>query len=656
MRFATLLVANRGEIARRIIRSAQQMGIRCVAVYVDADALAPFVGEADEAVRLDTSYLDGAAVLEAARVTGAEALHPGYGFLSENAAFAAQVMAAGLLWVGPSVECIEQMGDKIAARALAVKAGVPVLPGSESTDDADKVGYPLLVKAAAGGGGKGMRIVESADGLEEGVASAKREAASGFGDDRVFIERYVARARHIEIQILGDEHGKVVHLGERECSIQRRHQKIIEESPSPRVDDKLRQAMADAALGLAGELGYRSAGTVEFLLDDDTGEFFFLEVNTRLQVEHPVTELVTGLDLVREQLRVAAGEPLGYGQEDISSNGWAVEARLYAENPANDFLPETGTLSAFEPAATPELRWDSGVEQGSVIGPDFDPMLGKVIAYAPTREEAAGKLALGLARTHLGGVVTNRDFLVAVLRSEEFLAGDTTTDFIDRVAPARALEPSEAELTHAARVAALWVQGVNRSEATVLATVPSGWQIGRLPDQRLMLDHGEGSIAVRYHSRRDGSFCFDDGSVARVYHWSEQGIDVEIAGRRTRVLVTRAGAQLIVQCGNGDIVFSEQPRFVLPGAEQDEGGFLARMPGKVIELRVKVGDTVADGDTVLVLEAMKMEHPMRANEDGVVVEVRVEEGEQVEAGTLLLVVETTSDETASDENDAYKTG
>jgi propionyl-CoA carboxylase alpha chain len=642
--FTTLLVANRGEIARRIIRSAHDMGIRCVAVYVDADANAPFVQDADEAVRLDTSYLDAAAVLDAARTSGAGAIHPGYGFLSENADFAAKVTAAGMAWVGPSPQAIEQMGDKIAAKALAEQAQVPTLPGSEDPGAAEEVGYPLLVKAAAGGGGKGMRIVESADALEESLAAAKREAKSGFGDDRVFLERYVARARHIEIQILGDAHGNVVHLGERECSIQRRHQKILEESPSPRIDAALRETMGEAALRLASELGYESAGTVEFLLDDDSGEFFFLEVNTRLQVEHPVTEMVTGIDLVREQLRIAAGEPLGYEQGDIRFSGSAIEARLYAEDPANDFLPATGTLAAFAPASTPEVRWDSGVVAGSVIGTDFDPMLAKVIAYAPTRSEAAGRLALALARTHLGGVVTNRDFLVATLRTSEFLAGDTTTDFIDRVKPARALDPSEAERTHVARLAALWVQGCNRAATPVLGLVPSGWRNARLPNQKLVLDHREESITVLYHSLRDGSFRFTDGTTARIHAWSEDGIDVEIAGRRTRARVTRSRERLIVQGPDGDIVFTEQPRFILPGDEVTTGGFVAPMPGKVIDLCVALGDAVRAGDTVVVLEAMKMEHPMRATEDGVVTEVRVTVGEQVEAGALLLVVEAAAQE------------
>ncbi|HKJ23559.1 MAG TPA: biotin carboxylase N-terminal domain-containing protein [Myxococcota bacterium] len=642
--FDTLLVANRGEIARRVFRTARDMGLRCVAVYADADADAPFVAEADEAVRLEGGYLDGEGILEAARRTGAGAIHPGYGFLSENAEFARQVVAAGVTWVGPSPESITRMGDKIAAKALAEEAGVPTLPGSEDPADAERVGFPLLVKAAAGGGGKGMRVVEKAADLEDALAAARREALGGFGDDRVFLERYVSRARHVEIQILGDSFGHAVHLGERECSIQRRHQKIVEESPSPRVDAALRKAMGDAALRLAHELGYQSAGTVEFLLDDETGEFFFLEVNTRLQVEHPVTELVTGIDLVREQLRIAAGEPLGRSQDDVRFSGAAVEARLYAEDPANGFLPATGTLAAFAPAPSPAVRWDSGVEAGSVVGTEFDPMLAKVIAHGPTRAEAAGRLALALARTHLGGVTTNRDFLVHVLRAPEFLAGDTTTDFIERVAPARALEPSDEERTRLARAAALWVQARNRAEATALPHAPSGWRNARLPDQKLVLDHGDASVAVTYRRLRDGRFRFGGGDTARIHAADARGIDVEIAGWRSRARVTRDGDRLVVQGPRGDLTFALRPRFVLPGADAGAGGFVAQMPGKVIELRVAVGDRVTAGETLLVLEAMKMEHPMRAAHDGVVREVRVAEGDQVASGALLLVVEPVENE------------
>jgi propionyl-CoA carboxylase alpha chain len=640
--FSKLLVANRGEIARRVFRSARSMGIRCVAVYVDADADAPFVAEADESVRLSNSYLDGKAILDAAHATGAGAIHPGYGFLSENPAFATDVIASGLVWVGPSPKAIEQMGDKLAAKALAIKAGVPILPSVEEPSEADAVGYPLLVKAAGGGGGKGMRIVETPDRLDDAIAVAKREAARGFGDDRVFLERYVTRSRHVEIQILGDAHGRVVHLGERECSIQRRHQKIIEESPSPRVDGSLREAMGDAALRLARALDYQSAGTVEFLVDDETGDFFFLEVNTRIQVEHPVTELVTGIDLVREQLRIAAGEPLGYEQSDIRWSGCAIEARLYAERPAMKFLPATGTLVAFEPAASPAVRWDSGVEAGSVIGTLFDPMLAKVIAHAPTRSEAAARLALALERCHLGGVSTNRDFLVATLRTAEFLAGDTTTDFIDRVGPARSLEFTDDELESIAGTAALWIQGENRSQAQVLGAVPSGWRNARLPDQRLSFAFDKREIAVSYRALRDGSFRMGDGAIARIHAWSDRGIDLEIDGRRRQTRITRAGDRLVIQGGRGDVELVVQPRFAKPESSGPSGVLVAPMPGKVIDLRVAAGDSVRAGQVLVVLEAMKMEHPLSAAEDGIVTEVRVSAGEQVENGALLLVVTATS--------------
>ncbi len=642
MSLSTLLVANRGEIARRVQRTAREMGIRCVAVYTDADANAPFVREADDAVRLETSYLDGDAILAAAKTMGAQAIHPGYGFLSENADFARSVEAAGLVWVGPGPEAIAAMGDKLAAKALATAHDVPILPGSEDVSQADVVGFPILVKAAAGGGGKGMRIVLRREDLDEAVASAKREAASGFGDERVFLERYVARARHVEIQILGDAHGHLVHLGERECSIQRRHQKVVEESPSPRIDDAMRAAMGEAALRLARALDYRSAGTVEFLVDDDTGEFFFLEVNTRLQVEHPVTEEVTGIDLVREQLRIADGHPLGFAQEDLAFEGSAIEVRLYAEDPCRGFLPATGTLDAWQPADEPAVRWDTGVEAGTLVGTDFDPMLAKVIAHGPTRAEAAGRLALALERMHLGGVVTNRDFLVATLRTDAFLAGDTTTDFIERVAPDASLDPDDR--LRSARVGALWIQGANRDEAQVLASAPSGWTNGRLPMQHVAFgdpshDADDSTIDVRYRARRDGAFAFDDGAIARVHAWSPDSIDVEVDGRRVRGRVTRVEDRLVVKTPRGDVSLVVRPRFVLPGADGPSGGLVAPMPGKVIELRVATGDRVEAGDTLVVLEAMKMEHPMRAPEAGTVSELFVAAGEQVENGALLLVIE-----------------
>jgi propionyl-CoA carboxylase alpha chain len=612
--FTSLLVANRGEIARRVMRTARQMGIRCIAVYTASDADALFVGDADEAVRIETGYMDEAAILDAARVSGAEAIHPGYGFLSENAHFATAVGEAGLVWVGPGAAAVAAMGDKLAAKRLAVEVGVPTLPSSDDPSNASAVGYPLLVKAAAGGGGKGMRVVGDPSGLDAAVAAARREAASGFG--------------------------------ERECSIQRRHQKLIEESPSPVVDATMRAAMGEAALRLAGAIGYQSAGTVEFLVDDATREFFFLEVNTRLQVEHPVTEAVTGLDLVREQLRVAAGEPLGYGQDDIRFSGHAIEARLCAEDPAAGFLPATGTLAAFEVPEAPVVRWDSGVGPGSRVTVEFDPLLAKVIAHAPTRADAASALAGALERLHVGGVRTNRDFLAATLRHRAFLAGDTTTDFIERCRPRRTLELSAEELEWSAAAAALWLQAQDRASAPVLAQVSSGWRNARLPDQRTLLRHGDDELAVTYAARRDGSFEVG-GRTARVHAHSASWIDVEIAGRRRRTPVTQAGERIFLQCGRGTVEFDVVPRFEVPGTEEHMGSLAAPMPGTVMAVLVAVGDRVSAGTTLVILEAMKMEHHISAPADGTVSDVHVTAGQQVENGAALLVLESEEPEEES---------
>lgn len=652
--FDSVLVANRGEIARRVFRTARAMGLRTVAVFTADDEGAPFVAEADVAVRLPGRYLDGDDILDAARRTGARAIHPGYGFLSENAGFARAVEEAGLVWVGPQPEVIETMGDKLAAKSAAVDAGVPTLPSADdpdAPDAADGVGYPLLVKAAAGGGGKGMRVVESADDLAEALAAARREALSGFGDDRVFLERYVARSRHVEIQVLGDAHGTVVHLGERECSIQRRHQKVLEESPSPVVDADLRGAMGDAALALARAIGYRSAGTVEFLVDDETREFFFLEVNTRLQVEHPVTEEVTGVDLVREQLRVAAGLPLSEAAASARFSGHAIEARLYAEDPAAGFLPATGTLAAYEPAAEPAVRWDDGVAAGSEVGVSFDPMLAKVVAHAATREEAAGRLALALQRLHLGGVTTNRDFLVATLRHPAFLAGDTTTDFIERVRPELEHLLEHGVRLRVAAAAALWLQGRNRASATVLASMPSGWRNARTPPERVTFELGGQDVVVDYRVRRDGSFDLGDGRQARVHRWSPTDLDIEVDGVRWTARITDSGDVLHVQHPSGTASLRVVPRFVVPGPAEVAGGFVAPMPGVVLDVRVAAGETVTAGQTLVVLEAMKMEHHMAAPADGVVAEVRVAAGQQVENGALLLVFEPDESITADGEGD-----
>ena len=640
MTFHKLLIANRGEIACRIIKTAHEMGISCVAVYTEADSNSPFVRMADQAIKLSDSYLNGSEIINAAKQTGAEAIHPGYGFLSENAKFARAVQKEGLIWVGPSSRVITSMGDKLKAKDIAEKAGVPTLPMTTDPKKANTIGYPILIKAAAGGGGKGMRIVEDKKDLKEAIAGAQREAKTGFGDDRVFIERYVASSRHIEIQILGDSHGNVVHLGERECSIQRRHQKIIEESPSPRVDSEMRATMGEAAIKLAKKLKYESAGTVEFLVDDKTGEFWFLEVNTRLQVEHPVTEEVTGKDLVYEQLRIARGEELGYSQDDITWEGSSIEARLYAEDPSNDFLPATGTLIAYESDGNIDARWDTGIEQGSVVGTDFDPMLAKVITKAKTRTDAANKLALALESLHIGGVTTNRDFLVASLRTKDFLKGKTTSDFIEKTNPQRAVILKGTSLENASSAAALWIQGQNRENANILKEIPTGWRNSRLPRQKISFNYLDEDVDVTYQSNRDGSFSVNDGTTAKIIEWTPLGIDIEVNNSRFFSKVTRDNDNIVVHGPWGDALFKILPRFTLPGSEQQAGGLVAPMPGKVIDLKVKVGSKVKKGDTLVILEAMKMEHQVKASEDGKVTKVLIKKDDQLENGALLMVVDS----------------
>ena len=639
MSFNSILIANRGEIACRIMQTAQNMGIKCIAVYVDADADAPFVKMADESVLLSSSYMDSDAILSAAKQTGAEAVHPGYGFLSENAAFARKVKNNNLIWIGPSAHVIKVMGDKLKAKELAEKSGVPTLPMAADLKDAKDLGYPLLIKAAAGGGGKGMRIVTSPKNLKESVISAQREALSGFGDDRIFIERYVKKSRHIEIQILGDEHGNIVHLGERECSIQRRHQKIIEESPSPKVDPFLREQMGEAALKLAKKIKYCSAGTVEFLMDDNTGEFWFLEVNTRLQVEHPVTEEVTGIDLVYEQIKIARGEELEFVQDDISWHGHSIEARLYAEDPGNNFLPEVGTLIAYDTEMAGDIRWDSGVEQGYQVGTDFDPMLSKVIAWAPNRIDAINKLARGLEKAHFGGVKTNRDFLISCLRNESFINGNTTTDFIEREKPNSEQVLSENQIFNASAAIALWIAMGNRASDEVTDFMPSNWTNGRMPYQRIKLMILKNEIEIKYQLKRSGLFEVM-GTNCKIHAVDESGIDVEVGSHRFFAQVTRANDQILINMPFGDLDAVIVPRFIEPGNEVPEGGLVAPMPGKVIEVRVKKGDKVKAGDTLIIIEAMKMEHSIKATENGKVTKLMVSLNQQVDNGATLLVLDS----------------
>ena len=638
MRFNSILVANRGEIACRIMQTAQFMGIKCVAVFVDADKDAPFVKMADEAIKLSSSYMDGSAIIDAAKQSGAEAIHPGYGFLSENAAFARKVKSNKLIWIGPSPHVIKVMGDKLKAKEIAEKSGVPTLPMTSNTKDVKKIGYPILIKAAAGGGGKGMRIVEKESELKDSIVSAKREALSGFGDDRIFIERYVEKSRHIEIQILGDEHGNVVHLGERECSIQRRHQKIIEESPSPRIDPFLREEMGQAAIKLAKKIKYCSAGTVEFLFDDKTDEFWFLEVNTRLQVEHPVTEEVTGIDLVAEQIKIARGDELEFAQDDIDWHGHAIEARLYAEDPGNNFLPEIGTLHAYDTSLASEVRWDSGVEEGSVIGTDFDPMLSKVISWAPNRIDAANKLARGLEKAHMGGVVTNRQFLISCLRNESFLNGNTTTDFVEREALETKKNLSVNELHQTSTAIALWLAQQNRVSDPVTGFMPANWTNGRMPLQRVKLLFVQDEIEVKYKLNKD-NFYEVMGSICKIYHCDSFGIDIQIDSHRFYAHITEACSEIVINMPFGDINASVLPRFIEPGNDIPEGGLIAPMPGKVIDVKVKKGSKVKAGDTLVIIEAMKMEHSIKATETGKIAKVMIQLNDQVDNGATLLVLE-----------------
>jgi acetyl/propionyl-CoA carboxylase alpha subunit len=653
-----VLVANRGEIARRVFATCRRLGIGTVAVHSDVDADAPFVADADLAVGLGgstpaDSYLRGDAIVDAARRAGADAIHPGYGFLAENAAFAQAVLDAGLTWIGPSPAAITAMGSKTEARTRMEAAGVPVLPGrhlhGEAGDAllaaAEEVGYPLLVKASAGGGGKGMRLVEGPDGLDAGVAAARREAAGAFGDDTVFLEHFAPRSRHVEIQIVGDAHGCVASLHERDCSVQRRHQKVIEESPSPAVDESLRAEMSAAAVAAGEALRYVGAGTVEFLLTAE-GEFFFLEVNTRLQVEHPVTELVTGLDLVELQLLVAEGAPLPPDARQPQLVGHAIEARLYAEDPAHDFLPVTGALTRFR---IPDgVRVDTGVTDGSVISPYYDPMIAKVVAQGATRAQASRRLADALARADVHGLTTNRDFLVRVLRHPEFLAGRADTAFLERHDAAQLAAPlvdAEGERL-AAVAAALAGQASRRANARALGSLPSGWRNNPSELQRATFSrHHADELAVGYRLGRDGSLADMrvgeeklDGVVLR--HCRPDEVELEAAGVRRRYRIgTGLDGAVHVNTSDGQVDLRELPRFADATGQVPAGSLTSPMPGMVIRVLAEAGAEVQAGQPLLVVEAMKMEHEIVAPTAGSLADLRVREGAQVEAGAILAVID-----------------
>ena len=603
LELSPVLVANRGEIACRVARTVHELGLRSVGVFVDADAGALHVDVVDEAVRID-SYLSVEELLRAAAATGARSVHPGYGFLSENAAFARAVVEAGLVWIGPPPDAIELMGDKGRAKDAAAAAGVPVVPAG------DDGGFPVVVKAVAGGGGKGMRVVRAAGELEEATAAAKREALAAFGDDRVIVERWVERPRHIEVQVIADRHGTVAHLGERECSLQRRHQKVVEEAPSPVVDPSLRARMGEAAVALARDCGYEGAGTVEFIATADASEFFFLEMNTRLQVEHPVTEAVWGVDLVELQLRVAAGEPLPALPAEPS--GWAFEARLYAEDPGAGFLPSTGTVRRWR--APSGARVDTGVREGSEVGTGFDPMLAKVVTAGPDRETALARLDRALAELAVLGVRTNAAFTRALLAREDVRSGALDTGLLERVLD---------ELDHDPP-ADLLAAGVVAAAGTA---TPAG------PWRRVFADHGEARLhagALQVSDRAstqvsdraradDGTLLLEvDGVVRRYATWVSDDV----------LWVARDGYVLEARTAVAD----------RSGAGALAGSLAAPMPGTVLQVRVADGDQVQEGDVLLVMESMKMELAITAPTAGTVEGLTLSEGDRVERGQALVAV------------------
>ncbi|MDR3658041.1 MAG: biotin carboxylase N-terminal domain-containing protein [Mycobacterium sp.] len=655
MGITRVLVANRGEIARRVFATCRRLGLGTVAVYTDPDAAAPNVAEADARVRLakTTDYLNTEAIIAAARAAGADAIHPGYGFLSENADFAAAVLDAGLVWVGPPVDAVRAMGSKIESKKLMAAAGVPVLDELDP-DSITEAQLPVLVKASAGGGGRGMRVVRELSALAGEVAAARREAQAAFSDRTVFCERYLPTGHHVEVQVLADTHGTVWAVGERECSIQRRHQKIIEEAPSPLVERTpgMRAKLFDAARLAASAIGYAGAGTVEFLADPNSqaGEFYFLEMNTRLQVEHPVTEETTGLDLVELQLAVADGDRLD--PEPPAARGHSIEARLYAEDPAQGWQPQAGTVHRIDlPAVRAEfgvlgnrtgIRLDSGVVDGFAVSIHYDPMLAKVISYAPTRRRAALVLADALTRARLHGVRTNRELLVNVLRHQAFLDGATDTAFFATHGLAALSAPlADARgLRLSATAAALADAAHNRALASVLGSIPSGWRnLASGYQVKTYRDDDADEHRIEYRFTREGLELPGGESLRLVSSAPDDVVLADGDGVAYRFSVARYDQDVYIDSALGPVRLVALPRFPEPGSAVEQGSLIAPMPGNVVRLGAAVGEAVNAGQPLVWLEAMKMEHTITAPADGVLVELNVSAGQQVEVGAVLARVE-----------------
>jgi len=651
--FSKILIANRGEIACRVIRTAKRMGVATVAVYSEADAGALHVAMADEARLIGPptareSYLNGAAIIAAAKDSGVEAIHPGYGFLSENAEFVEACAAAGIVFIGPPAAAMRAMGSKAAAKALMQQAGVPVVPGYHGTDqhsdhlleEAEKIGFPVLIKASGGGGGRGMRIVNTTVEFSRALDGAKREALSAFGDDRVLIEKYLTAPRHIEVQVFADMHGNVVHLYERDCSIQRRYQKIVEEAPAPGLKPKMRQAMGEAAVAAAKAVSYVGAGTVEFIVEGGD-KFYFMEMNTRLQVEHPVTEAVTNTDLVEWQLRVAAGEKFTRKQEDIALSGHAIEVRLYAENPERGFLPATGTLHRLR-LPTGAARVETGVREGDAVTPYYDPMIAKIIAWAPDRAMARAKLARALAETGVLGVTTNLGLLARVIGDPDFAAAKLDTGFIER-RRAALLPPSAPAPDMALAAAALLALADPPTDLADPWARRDGWRLnGPRAPQTLVFRHGDEELSIEATAVGDGwELRIAERQLRALARFASDGavvLTIDDVQTRAVVLDHRKDVAVFID-GEGWRFERVDPLAPPAGADPSAGHLSAPMPGRVVQLLVSAGDTVSQGQALIVIEAMKMEHTVAAPRDGTIATVRYAVGDLVEEGAELIALE-----------------
>lgn len=649
----SVLIANRGEIASRVIRTCKKMGIKSIAVFSDADRNAPFVVQADTAIHIgesapSASYLVHDKIIDAAKKTRADAIHPGYGFLSENTAFAKRCAQEGIIFIAPNSNAIDAMGSKSKAKELMQKHKVPTVPGYQGSDQskdriskaAIEIGFPVLLKAAAGGGGKGMRIVHKASELDQAIDQAKRESKGSFGDDELIIEKYIASGRHIEFQIFGDKHGNAIHILERECTIQRRYQKVLEESPSPVMNEVLRKKMGAAAVNAAKALNYDNAGTVEFIYDDKSGEFYFLEVNTRLQVEHPVTEEVTGLDLVQMQIESAQGIPLSIKQEDIICNGYALEARLYAEDPANNFLPVTGIIERFELPAIEGLRIETAIESGSQVSIYYDPMIAKIIVWDKDRTSVHRKMAYALRNMVCTGITTNQDFLLTLVENEEFKAGKYDTHFIQDKINLNALNKKDRSQQIFAAIASVLYDWNNRNNKRgLLRSIPSGWRNSFFDYQKEKYSIGDDQVLIKY---RYSDNVFEIIADNHTYHVSivnqkQNQIRIEIDGVQHQFNITQKNQFYYLQNEQiGNLILIQQDRLPVKEVEKVNGGYIAPMPSQIVKILVNEGQQVKSGDSLIIISSMKMENTLIAESEGMVEEIFTTEGANVEAGFLLL--------------------